>query len=229
MRPTTTCGISTGFPVLSPTSGQVAHVLLTRSPLGQSLPYGKENLVRLACVRHAASVNPEPGSNSPSKRRPKALALSRYDSQSLSHSSVVKVLFRASRGRTKHRCRKGPAILPPGAGPATEAYEPYGRRESIPRPGQPSWPALQGAAARHRPGQRELVGVFEVAPKRQSMGGPGDLHAQGGEGPMEVGGGRLAFDVGIGGDDHLFHPTTGDPLQQLRDVDLLRADVVDGR
>src|SRR5579884_4454256 len=38
------------------------HVLLTRPPLPQ-LPEG----VRLACVRHAASVYPEPGSNSPSK------------------------------------------------------------------------------------------------------------------------------------------------------------------
>jgi hypothetical protein len=71
-----TYGISTGFPVLSPTSGQVAHVLLTRSPLGTPLPYGRKALARLACVRHAASVNPEPGSNSPSKRRPKAFALS---------------------------------------------------------------------------------------------------------------------------------------------------------
>src|SRR2546423_2406285 len=44
---------------------------------------------------HAASVNPEPGSNSPSKNRgPKALALSLFDSKSLSPSSVVKVLNR---------------------------------------------------------------------------------------------------------------------------------------
>jgi hypothetical protein len=36
------------------------HVLLTRPPL----PYLRKG-VRLACVRHAASVYPEPGSNSP--------------------------------------------------------------------------------------------------------------------------------------------------------------------
>ena len=30
----TSCGISPGFPRLSPTLGQVGHVLLTRSPLG---------------------------------------------------------------------------------------------------------------------------------------------------------------------------------------------------
>ena len=28
--------------------------------------------VRLACVKHAASVHPEPGSNSPFERRPEA-------------------------------------------------------------------------------------------------------------------------------------------------------------
>jgi hypothetical protein len=56
------CGISTGFPVLFPTPGQITHVLLTRAPLysGSCPPF----LARLACVRHAASVDSEPGSNS---------------------------------------------------------------------------------------------------------------------------------------------------------------------
>ena len=35
-------------------------MLLTRSPLDI-----RRYLVRLACIRHAASVHPEPGSNSP--------------------------------------------------------------------------------------------------------------------------------------------------------------------
>src|SRR3981189_635282 len=108
MRTVTECGISPGFPELSPTEGYVAHVLLTRSPLGHPLPYGRESLVRLACVRHAASVNPEPGSNSPSKRRPKALALSRYESQRVSHPSVVKVLVSGLRRARKARSRSGP-------------------------------------------------------------------------------------------------------------------------
>src|SRR5690554_2361507 len=64
-----TCGISRGFPLLCRTSGQVTHVLLTRSPLSHQLrhPEGisKRCFVRLACLRHTASVHPEPGSNSP--------------------------------------------------------------------------------------------------------------------------------------------------------------------
>jgi hypothetical protein len=56
------CGISSGFPGLSPARRQVSHVLLTRSPLySRGCP---RFLVRLACVRHAASVDSEPGSNS---------------------------------------------------------------------------------------------------------------------------------------------------------------------
>ena len=57
----TLCGISSRFQLLSPTERQVSHALLTRSPL----TYLRRNTsVRLACVRHAASVRPEPGSNS---------------------------------------------------------------------------------------------------------------------------------------------------------------------
>src|SRR6185295_455572 len=59
------CGISTSFPVLFPTRRQITHALLTRSPLylGSYPPFR----ARLACVRHAASVDSEPGSNSPVK------------------------------------------------------------------------------------------------------------------------------------------------------------------
>ena len=61
------CGISTCFQVLSPCMGQIAHALLTRPPLeciasGRSFP--QYIPARLACVKHAASVRPEPGSNS---------------------------------------------------------------------------------------------------------------------------------------------------------------------
>jgi hypothetical protein len=55
-------GISHPFRQLSQSEGQITHVLLTRSPL----EYPQRSLsARLACVKHAASVRPEPGSNSP--------------------------------------------------------------------------------------------------------------------------------------------------------------------
>ena len=58
--------ISHTFMRLSRRRGQVTHVLLTRSPLIQNQQAGPFT-VRLACVKHAASVRPEPGSNSPNK------------------------------------------------------------------------------------------------------------------------------------------------------------------
>ena len=56
-------GISQSFDWLSRTPGYVTYVLLTRAPVysGAEAPF----LPRLACVRHAASVRSEPGSNSP--------------------------------------------------------------------------------------------------------------------------------------------------------------------
>ena len=62
------CGISSRFQLLSPGMGQVTHALLTRPPLSHRIFIPEENqikcFVRLACVKHAASVHPEPGSNS---------------------------------------------------------------------------------------------------------------------------------------------------------------------
>ena len=65
--PVTLCGITIRFQMLFHSERQVTHALLTRPPLihpsvGRSL---RQNfIVRLACVKHAASVRPEPGSNS---------------------------------------------------------------------------------------------------------------------------------------------------------------------
>ena len=61
------CGISVRFQTLFHTQGQVAHALLTRPPLSlkdASRRINPLNSVRLECVMHAASVHPEPGSNS---------------------------------------------------------------------------------------------------------------------------------------------------------------------
>src|SRR5699024_6822106 len=66
MRPVVISRIRPSFPGLSLHQGQVTQVLLTRSAL--SHPQQAECFsVRLACVKHAASVRPEPGSNAPHK------------------------------------------------------------------------------------------------------------------------------------------------------------------
>ena len=55
-QPLNLCGISSPFGELSPTTGQIAYALLSRPPLTR-------RSVRLACIKRAASVRPEPGSN----------------------------------------------------------------------------------------------------------------------------------------------------------------------
>ena len=56
------------FPAAIPCMRQVTHALLTRPPLShkrlQTEVICLKCFVRLACVKHAASVHPEPGSNS---------------------------------------------------------------------------------------------------------------------------------------------------------------------
>ena len=79
------CGISSHFWLLSPCIRQVTHALLTRPPLEIDQIHRSLNEVfpvRLACVKHAASVHPEPGSNSLIKclihsRQPTSLVISR--------------------------------------------------------------------------------------------------------------------------------------------------------
>ena len=61
---TSLCGISNDFSLLFPSNRQVAYVLLTSPPLTASNLKESIKSVRLACLMCAASVNPEPGSNS---------------------------------------------------------------------------------------------------------------------------------------------------------------------
>ena len=56
------CGIIRRFQRLSPSKRQVLYALLTRAPL---VSIRRPVTVRLACIKPAASVHPEPGSNSP--------------------------------------------------------------------------------------------------------------------------------------------------------------------
>jgi hypothetical protein len=57
-------GINPPFGGLSPSTGHVTHVLRTRAPLSETVLLQLHS-VRLACLKHAASVRSEPESNSP--------------------------------------------------------------------------------------------------------------------------------------------------------------------
>ena len=57
-------GINPPFGGLFPTAGHVTHVLRTRAPLVEAVLLQLQP-VRLACLKHAASVRSEPESNSP--------------------------------------------------------------------------------------------------------------------------------------------------------------------
>ena len=57
-------GINPPFGGLFPTAGHVTHVLRTRAPLNEAVLLQLHS-VRLACLKHAASVRSEPESNSP--------------------------------------------------------------------------------------------------------------------------------------------------------------------
>ena len=96
------CGISSRFQLLSPCTGQVTHALLTRPPLSHCIRHSEEIrsqcFVRLACVRHAASVHPEPGSNShiiicPEPNYSSQIALRWHNFVSLSDSLRIMILL----------------------------------------------------------------------------------------------------------------------------------------
>jgi hypothetical protein len=122
-------GISSSFPELSQSPGQVPHVLLTRSPLELPQCYHRMVPARLACVKHAASVRPEPGSNSPSKPNPQAETQRHNQTQEsqLPHTKACRNLTsppfttpkRAERRGTRNRHRsttpepKGPSAASP--------------------------------------------------------------------------------------------------------------------
>jgi hypothetical protein len=94
-------------------------VLLTRSPLGTSRCCHRLALARLACVMHAASVHPEPGSNSPSETstpgaRPRRGGADEVrGSFSLEHHDPLGHGFdHPSRTDREDGRREGPSLLP---------------------------------------------------------------------------------------------------------------------
>ena len=148
------CGISPGFPRLSPSRGQVIHVLLTRSPL-YSRPEGRFR-VRLACVRRAASVDSEPGSNSrlkgfraPPPAGPMAPPPPRAD---LSESADPT----STRNQTKSYCTSNRSVSDPRR-PGSPRHPALSPRPAVPAADQPRTRRLARAKQRLRgaPGPSE--------------------------------------------------------------------------
>ena len=52
------CGISTGFPMLSPCEGQITHALLARSPLSSVRPFPKIETNEISFDLHVLSTPP---------------------------------------------------------------------------------------------------------------------------------------------------------------------------
>ena len=92
------CGISPSFEGLSPTTGQVTYALLSRLPLTR-------RSVRLACVRRAASVRPEPGSNPHQKDFRSNLSFIQEPRTSIRYSAV-KVRSQDTKTRESTRFRE---------------------------------------------------------------------------------------------------------------------------
>src|SRR2546428_27506 len=74
----------------------------------------------------------------------------------------------------------------------------------------------------------DLAAVLQVAAHRQPAGDPRHPHPERLQQPGQVHGRGLAFDVGVGGQDHLLHALVGQPAEQLPDAELLGADALDG-
>ncbi len=119
-------------------------------------------LVRLACVRHAASVNPEPGSNSPSdqpgRSREGGKEFIWAPSQGACGREIVSTLQLSRCGRD--RPGGGPALAQSGlartvkytSGPVT------GQRRSQNRVARPGGAVASWPAPRQTPQRRQLAG-----------------------------------------------------------------------
>src|SRR5688500_9921292 len=111
MRGAVVSGINHRFRWLSQSPGQITHVLLTRSPL----EYHRSGLsARLACVKHAASVRPEPGSNSPSKNKPhnqpQRPAAGKREPHPLTEQSltkIVRIIVKETATPNQVQCQRG--------------------------------------------------------------------------------------------------------------------------
>ena len=143
-RHPSSCGITLRFRRLAPTTGQVAHVFLTRPPRKPS----EDDPVRLACIRHAASVDPEPGSNSPPILLPRCTPPVRCRETPIRPDKATGMLSRLYRrsGLNHAPCRASR----PGPGPIRRSPPSAPRRHHTAR-AQPVAPTIHWSRAATRP------------------------------------------------------------------------------
>src|SRR3989304_3846949 len=110
----------------------------------------------------------------------------------------------------------------------SEACPERSRRESRP-PASASSSPLHLLAALHRPRQRHVVRVLQVAADGQAAGPPRPLQAQRPQQTRQVHRRRLAFQVGVRGQDHLRHLIRTQTRQQLLYLQVFRPDPVHRR
>ena len=102
------CCISPPFGRLSTTSRQITYVLLTRAPLYRNCFL----LARLACVRRAANVRSEPGSNSPVESCGQGPAKDPLTLMLLEHDLVSRLQCEHRASGTQRHLRGRPEGLP---------------------------------------------------------------------------------------------------------------------
>src|SRR2546423_2900764 len=112
------------------------------------------------------------------------------------------------------------------------AYRPGRRKSTTTAPGTASDRSklrVDFAATFERAPERDLVRVLEVAAHGEPTGDTGHAEPQRLEQPGEVHRRRFAFDVRVGGEDHLFDALVVHPRQELLDLELFRPDALDRR
>jgi hypothetical protein len=138
--------LSSGYP---PQLDRSSRVTQPSATINLGCP---RKIVRLAWVRHAASVRPEPGSNSPQKQKPPEALIQRASPQDLSSSRLARFKLKALKGFPKSR-------QPPRQSP----HDNYQPRSQLPHPHYPivdcqcapgARPPQQAALARTRPPRR---------------------------------------------------------------------------
>ena len=147
-------------------------MLRTRSPLDLSQCCHWLDLVRLACVKHAASVRPEPGSNSPSRPRLAGRAHQRRSESRPLRADWHNCFPRQNRGVCGIDMRSRSQLLGHRS-PALAFVRPLFRFQGATQAGGTRLSRGGGAAMAHHIWLRAVVTDRHVSDRRQSDHGGG--------------------------------------------------------